>query len=534
METILKTLERFPTPPLMPLDLISSILFTIATSLFLRILYTTILYPEFLTPLKKIPTPVDRSFLRGNTGISKTYQLANFRHWSKTVPNSGLIRYYQPGNHERLLVTSQRALSEILVTNAHQFVKPQSARHRLWYITGNGLLLAEGEEHKVQRKSLMAAFSFRHIKDLHPVFWSKARELVRCLEAELQSDKVKGNNIIEMRGWASRATLDIIGVAGMDHDFNSLQDSLSSLTRQYQLLRPNPSRFELLLGMILSPISARAAVIVSILPSKRKAQARAASKYLRDLCRSLIQEKIGKLEKDTSNTNVDIISVALRSGTFSDRNLVDQMMTFLAAGHGTTSHALQWAMYALSKHQDIQLRLRKEVCEGLPSISEPEQSISPADIDSLHYLHAFCNEVLRRYAPVPTTIREALNETTVAGYRIPKGTLFIISPGMTNLDQDLWGPDADTFNPERWLQDGCANTGGVRNNYGFLTFLHGPRSCIGATFARSELTCLVAALVGRFEMELEDPEREVEITSQGIGNAPADGTRIKLKVLDEL
>lgn len=119
--------------------------------LLLRALYTTILYPEIFTPLKKIPTPPGRSLLKGTKGPpSAQGQADTLRYWSTTVPNVGLIRYYGPGNEERLLVTSPKALSEILVANVNTFVKPEITKKRLVQITGNGMLLAEGEEHRVR------------------------------------------------------------------------------------------------------------------------------------------------------------------------------------------------------------------------------------------------------------------------------------------------------------------------------------------------------------------------------------------------
>lgn len=378
----------------------------------------------------------------------------------------------------------------------------------------------------------MPAFSFRHIKDLYPVFWSKARELTGRVEKSVRKSQEAGSNVIVVRFWATRTTLDIIGLAGMDHDFDALQNPDNSLNQKYKQIRPNPSRFEMLLGFVLTIFWSNAATLVSKIPSERRNKAIAASKYIRNLCQDIIQEKQQKLKTNSAMNDIDIISVALKSGVFTDSNLVDQMMTFLAAGHGTTSHALEWAVYALSKHDDIQTRLRKEIREKLPSITDQESTISAADIDGLPYLHAFCSEVLRFYPPVPTTVREALHDTTVAGYRIPKGTLLTISPGMTNHDKELWGPDADVFDPERWMREGCANTGGVQNNYGFLTFLHGPRSCIGSTFAKAELACLVAAFVGRFRMKLEEPDKKLQLTKSGVGSAPVDGVRAVIEVLD--
>ncbi|UNI19411.1 hypothetical protein JDV02_005595 [Purpureocillium takamizusanense] len=102
------------------------------------------------------------------------------------------------------------------------------------------------------------------------------------------------------------------------------------------------------------------------------------------------------------------------------------------------------------------------------------------------------------------TSREAVCDTTIQGQVVPKGTYIVISPWGTNVDRSLWGHDAGEFSPERWLSPTTAagssdtatattGSGGAKSNYAFLTFLHGPRSCIGADFARAELACLLAA-----------------------------------------
>lgn len=385
---------------------------------------------------------------------------------------------------------------------------------------------------QIQRKGLMPAFSFRHIKDLYPIFWSKSRDLVQVLEHEISEQGSTKSDVVVMKTWATRTTLDILGLAGMDHDFQFLRNPKSTLVTHYEKTQMPPTRAEILLGFVLSLFSSNYEVLMTYIPTARVRRLNEGSKYIRQLCRDLIQEKRDKMGKTESQTDVDIISVALRSGAFTNENLVDQMMTFLAAGHGTTSHSLQWAVYALCKHQDIQTRLREEIRDRLPSISDPESVITAQELDSLPYLHAFCNEVLRFYPAIPGTARESMCDTTVAGYQIPKNTCFIIPMGIINQDPELWGPTASTFDPERWLGEGRANSGGVQNHLGFLTFLHGPRSCIGSGFARAELACLVAALVGRFHMELENPNGKFELNAHGIGSSPKDGVRTRLKVLD--
>ncbi|KAL4753908.1 hypothetical protein BDW72DRAFT_201139 [Aspergillus terricola var. indicus] len=516
--------------------------FVLATALTaLRIIYASFLYPEYLTPIKHIPTPAltaqNRSWIKGNTD---TYVVISpfdgMLSWTKSVPNNGLLRYYIIGNIEHVLVTTPKALSELLVQNAYDYQKPESMRASLARITGDhGILLVEGQEHKRHRKNLMPAFSYRHIKDLYSTFWAKSVEMVKCIEKDLQDRKDGGDNTVTVRPWASRATLDIIGLAGMDRDFGSLADPHNELAAQYhRVLEDAPLWLKLLFaaGFVLGTER-----IVTALPVKRNRNIAEGARYVRQVAQQLIREKRERI-KHTPNKveggggGKDILSVALSSGKFTDLELVDQMMTFIAAGHETTSSALQWSVYALCKHPDIQTRLRQEIRSNLPSIaSDDPEPITAEAVDSLAYLHAFCNEVLRFHPSVPITFRTTTRDTTLAGSLLPKGTQLTISPEVINHDPELWGPDAHVFNPERWLGPGRANTGGASSNYALMTFLHGPRSCIGQGFAKAELACLVAAMVGMFEMELADPGKKLEVKRTAT-ISPVDGVVARLTPLD--
>ncbi|RHZ54628.1 cytochrome P450 [Aspergillus thermomutatus] len=489
-----------------------------------RIIYALVLYPRLFTPIKHIPTPSAWSWLTGNTSsylIESPFE--EMIEWAHKVPNNGLIRYYIMGNLERVFLTNPKALGELLVTKVYEFPKPQMVRQSLARVTGkHGVLLVEGDEHKKQRKNLMPAFSYRHIKDLYPTFWSKSIEMVKLIEKDLHNRADTKDNIVRVSDWASRATLDIIGVAGMDHDFGSLHDANNDLTKHYQRLLEEPSlamRIIFVIGILVANLR-----VMQSLPLRRNREIRESSLYIRDVARQMIREKEAKMKKqDSAATGTDIVSVALESGAFTEEELVDQMMTFLAAGHETTSTALQWSVYALCKHPDVQTRLREEIRAHLPPISvEHPEPLSAATLDSLPYLNAFCNEVFRFYPSVPGTVRDAAKDTTLVGYPIPKGTRIIVSPKVINHSKELWGPDADQFNVERWLGPGRANTGGASSNYSFLTFLHGPRSCIGQGFAKAELACLVAATVGRFQMELKDPGAKLEVRLSATV-APKDG-----------
>jgi cytochrome P450 len=123
------------------------------------------------------------------------------------------------------------------------------------------------------------------------------------------------------------------------------------------------------------------------------------------------------------------------------------------------------------------------------------------------FLNAVCNETLRLYPTIPVSARVASRDTTVLNQFVPKGTLLILSPWAINRSPQFWGPDADKYNPDRWIHAASEKAnymGGTESNYNFLTFLHGPRSCIGERFARGELRALLAAFVGNFSFEMAD------------------------------
>jgi hypothetical protein len=106
--------------------------------------------------------------------------------------------------------------------------------------------------------------------------------------------------------------------------------------------------------------------------------------------------------------------------------------------------------------------------------------------------------------------------------------------GGINRSPHLWGPNAATFTPERWIDaktGKASNTGGQSSNYAQSTFLHGPRSCIGERFARSELKTLMAVFVGRFVMEMAD-RAEVPVPAGAITTKPRDGMRLNLKIIE--
>ncbi|KAH7120509.1 cytochrome P450 [Dactylonectria macrodidyma] len=266
----------------------------------------------------------------------------------------------------------------------------------------------------------------------------------------------------------------------MDRSFGAVQDPNTPFQHHYDKLRMRPLAFNKTM-LLISMFTIGFAAFFQ-LPTKWNRESHKAAKYIRNYACRLVEEMKGKMQQD-DRQGKNIASLAMASGAFSDQNMVDQIQ--------------------------------------LPAALSPGTTVRAAEIDSLPYLNAFCNEVLRFYPPVPSTVREARVDTFLAGSFIPKGTTLLILPGATNLDQARWGLDAEEFNPDRWLGHGRTNNGGSDSNLANLTVLAGPQGCIGKSFAVSELLCLVAVLVSRFQMQLQDPDKALEIV-RALSAAPMD------------
>lgn len=245
-----------------------------------------------------------------------------FLQWIKTIPNDGLIRFRGFFNVDRLILTEPKTISDVLVHKTYDFEKPTRLRNFLRRILGDGLIIVEGDEHKFQRKNIMPSFSFRHIKELYPIFWTKAVALTEGVSAEMQDDPV-----VEINHWSTKVTLDIIGLAALGRDFNSLKNSEDPLVGTYEeVLEPTMEKTVYFTLHIVGLEN-----IVRFLPWKINEVMRDTTTKLKQICQQLLTDKKAAAKAE-SEEQKDILSVMMRSNLFGDDMLIDQLLTFLAAG----------------------------------------------------------------------------------------------------------------------------------------------------------------------------------------------------------
>ncbi|PGH16523.1 hypothetical protein AJ79_01628 [Helicocarpus griseus UAMH5409] len=512
----------------------------LAVNLFLKLFYHAVIWPRLLSPLRHLPQ-VKGSFMSAQIMFDQPRGKSPLK-WMKTIPNDGLLHWRDTVGNDCLLATNHAALLDIMSTNTYDFQKPGRVAEFLARVIGYGLILSEGATHKKHRKALNPAFNIKNIRALYGLMWEKTGLFLEGLEgdmkknpwAEAGTSAEKGVGKVEMSEWASRLTLDIIGPAAMGRDFRSMQSSEHAVADAFMsILEPTKEKIAFLgINFIFPQWFTRA------LPWKLNKVITNTTGVLRSLCLDIVREKRATListKATAKELETDILGTMMVGGDFTDDELVDQMLTFLAAGHETTASALTWACYLLTKYPEVQTRLREEIRARIPTGDSP---ITYADLESLPLLNGVCQEVLRLYPTVPMTVREAVRDTSICGKFVPKGTRIFICPYAINRSPTFWGDNGDQFLPERWIDikadaDGVDrevvnHNGGASTNFAQITFLHGQRSCIGKDFARAELRCAVAGVVGRFRFEMQDPKQEIHIAG-AVTTKPVEGMHLKME-----
>jgi cytochrome P450 len=176
----------------------------------------------------------------------------------------------------------------------------------------------------------------------------------------------------------------------------------------------------------------------------------------------------------------DILTALVKNTTLEDTLLADQVLTLLTAGHETTSSALIWALVSLAENEILQQRLRDEVRTNIASPLGSGEIPTAALLDKLPLLNAVCHETLRMFPTVPFSARTAVKATRLGDIVLPVGGQVWLPIWQFNRSPHYWGDDASEFIPDRWITDGnFNNNGGAPSNYAQMTFLHGPRVCIG-------------------------------------------------------
>jgi cytochrome P450 len=202
--------------------------------------------------------------------------------------------------------------------------------------------------------------------------------------------------------------------------------------------------------------------------------------------------------RDSRRDEADLLSMFLSARDeetgegMTDRQLRDEVMTMLLAGHETTSLLLSWTYYVLSQQPGAAQRIADEV-DAVAGDAPP----GFAHLERLTWTRMVLEEVLRLYPPAWGFSRLALHEDEIGGYRVPEGSIVFLIPFVLHRRPKLW-PDPERFDPERFAPGRESG----RHRFAYLPFGAGPRGCIGNQFAMVEAQLIVASIAQRYRVEL--------------------------------
>lgn len=400
-----------------------------------------------------------------------------------------------------LIVSDPSIAKHILKDNAKAYSKGILAEI-LDFVMGKGLIPADGEIWRRRRRAIVPALHMKYVAAMISLFGEASDRLCQKLDSAASTGEE-----VEMESLFSRLTLDIIGKAVFNYDFDSLTNDTGVIEAVYTVLREAEDRS-------VSPIPVWDIPIwKDISPRQRKVATslKLINDTLNDLiatCKRMVEEEELQFHEEYMNErDPSILHFLLASGDdVSSKQLRDDLMTMLIAGHETSAAVLTWTFYLLTTNPNVVAKLQEEVDSVIG-----DRFPTLEDMKKLKYTTRVMNESLRLYPQPPVLIRRSLENDTLGPYPIKRNEDIFIS--VWNLHRSpLHWDDAEKFNPERWPLDG-PNPNETNQNFSYLPFGGGPRKCIGDMFASFENVVAIAMLIRRFNFQTAPGAPPVKMTT---------------------
>ncbi|KAJ3416899.1 hypothetical protein HDV05_007957 [Chytridiales sp. JEL 0842] len=380
------------------------------------------------------------------------------------------------------------------------------------FIQSSMFLIPAGYVWRKHRKGLTPAFGPHHLRRTCELANKFASSLCNNLTSKIKDGK---EGQVDLKVCISALTMDIIGQIAFSHDFQTLEkmdDDAPLAPGEVKDSKAIEILIEAGVKRIVIPSFLWGAFGVSNSQIKRYLDQM--YKTARDCLaqRKALQSRPESLTRKNTLDALDRLLEANEDGvkTFSDQEVLDEVITFILAGQETTANTLTFAFLLIAQHPQVASKLREEIDNYLQSDEDPTMELLST---RFQYLDNVLKECQRFYPVIPTVLRETVKSTTIGGYKVPKGTTVQINLGAAMRSKRLWGPDAHEFNPERWngpIPDGA-----------YLAFGSGTHVCIGVKMANIEAKVIMIKLLQRFEFEL--------VADQDL--APRDGITVHLKHL---
>lgn len=362
-------------------------------------------------------------------------------------------------------------------------------------VAGDGLFTAYNHEPnwRLAHDVLAPGFSREAMEGYHPMMLAVARRLTDRWDREQAAGRA-----VDVTGDMTKLTLETIARTGFSHDFGSFERS-----------RPHP--FVNAMVGTLEFAQRRNTVPGPLAPLLLRTAARSNAADLTYLNRTVDEVVRARQSGRGQGGDGDLLSLMLDTAhpdtgeRLPAENIRRQVITFLIAGHETTSGALSFALHYLARHPEIAARARAEVDQVWGTVTEPGYN----QIAKLRYVRRVLDETLRLWPTAPAYAREALHDTTLGSHPLLKGAWALVLTPSLHRDPEVWGPAPERFDPDRF------EAGAVRARppHTFKPFGTGARACIGRQFALHEATLVLGLLLRRYDFRA-DPGYGLKVTER--------------------
>lgn len=434
-------------------------------------------------PKGKLITGVMREFTKDTLGFIERCQ----RDYGDVVRSRFLYLYthfiYNPADIETLLTT-----------NAKSYRKARSLRSPfVQRLVGNGLVTSEGDFWRRQRRLAQPAFHRQRISSYGDIMVQYTDRTISQWKDGEQRDISR-----EMM----RLTLEIVVKTLFNSDVSDEADHIGAMLSQ--IVRPFGSQATLKW------------IADNRLPTPGRYRYFNAVSQVDKVLFRIIGER-----RASGSDEGDLLSMLLQAqdedgSQMNDAQLRDEVMTLFLAGHETTALALSWSWYLLAQYPEAEKKFREEldqVLDGrIPDVS---------DLQKLKYTEMVAKEAMRLYPPAYAVGREALEDTELGGFAVPRNTQVFAFQWVTHRDPRYFDRPNE-FVPERWASESIEKI----PKYAYFPFGGGPRQCIGNYFAMMEIVLLLATIGQRFKFSLVEGH-EVELLPV-LSLRPKNGIKVKL------
>jgi len=374
-----------------------------------------------------------------------------------------MVSIKSPNGRRSLFVNDPSEVRRILVRRHKRYDKGRGFE-RVKMLLGNGIIVSDGDVWRRARTMIQPAFSKKNVHKL-------IEQMIFCCDQRAihWSEVASAGDTLNISREMSEFALELIlrSIFGRDYDSKIVVDG------------ENPFAF-------LSQDSARDLSVVM---------------KVRGL-RIFLQELIDSRSRTGHSDEFDFLSMYMdatdRSGNrFSDRELIDELITLIVAGYETSAGTLNWAWYLIATHPEVGARLLAEAKTCIPD----RDSINVDSINAMTYAQQILEETLRLYPPVWLYTRKSLEQDSLSDFDVPADTDVILSPYILHRTEEFW-PDPDRFDPSRFGPDSLYQKG----DRPYFPFSLGPRRCLGEYFSFLEMKIHLGLLIHRLHLDPVDDQ----------------------------